>query len=323
MRKSVHAALGLGAALTLAVSGCGALNPTSGAAEGPGAPRGVVTMIVPFSAGGGSDLSGRAMASGLEASTGGTVTVQNVVGGSGAIGYAQLLGDAGKAGTLLASETALMTLPVVQDVPFDYTSFTPVMKAGDDYNLVIVGRDSPWQTCTDVIDAARTASLAAAVSGSTGPDNIAWTLIENEEDIELQRVTFESSAEVTTALLGGNVDVAAASPGEVLGQLQSGDVRALCALAPERYQYPELADVPTGGEQGIDVTFAQWRGFIGPPEMPEESRQYWMEAAREWSRTADYTDYIESNFMQPSALYGDEFTDYLSDYDADVREALS
>lgn len=313
----------LAAVTALALTACGDDAAGGGGGEAAaGAPEGPVTMVVPYSAGGGSDLAGRAIASGLEETTDATVTVENITGGSGAVGYGQLLASAGDAGTLLASETSLVTLPVVQDVPFTYDSFTPIMKAGEDYNLVIANGASEWETCTDLVEAAGAESLTAAVSGSTGPDNIAWTLIEQEEGIELQRVTFESTAEVTAALLGNQIDVAAASPGEVIGQLESGDVKALCALAPERYEYEELSDIPTGGEQGIDVTFAQWRGLIAPPELSEETRQFWVDASEQWTETDSYTEYIESNYLQPQTLFGDEFADYLTEYDADVRSAL-
>jgi len=326
MRSTRATALAsLAAATGLVLSGCGGSSGGGGGGGGEdaaGAPDGPVTMIVPFSAGGGSDLAGRALASGLEEVTDGTVSVENITGGSGAVGYGQLLAASGDANTLLASETSLVTLPIVQDVPFTYDSFTPIMKAGEDFNLVIVNGSSEWETCTDVVEAAGAEPLTAAVSGTTGPDAIAWTLIEQEEGIELDRVPFESTAEVTAALLGNQIDVAAASPGEVVGQLESGDIKALCALAPERYEYPELADIPTGGEQGIDVTFAQWRGLIAPPDISAETEQYWVDAATQWTESQSYTDYIESNYLQPQTLFGDEFATYLEQYDADARVAI-
>lgn len=281
-----------------------------------------VTMIVPFSAGGGSDISGRAIAAGLEEVTGTNITVENRVGGSGAVGYSGLLNAEGDGSVLLASETALITLPIVQDVNFTYESFTPIMKAGEDYNLVVVAADSPYQSITDLIEGARTGNLTAAVSGATGPDHIAWSLIEKEQNISLARVTFESSSEVLAAVMGGHVQVAASSPGELMGQLESGDIRALCALAPERYTYEALADIPTGAESGVNVTFAQWRGFIAPGGIDPAARDYWIEKAEEYAATDAYSEYIESNMLQPSTLYGDEFVAYLKQYAADVESVL-
>lgn len=306
----------------LALAACGD-DGGSDSAEGGFTPADRVTMIVPYSAGGGSDLAGRAIASGLEEVTDSTVTVENIVGGSGAVGYSELLGEEGNADYLLASETALMSLPLVQDVKFDYQSFTPIMKVGEDYNIVVVGADAPYETCMDVVDAAGQEELTAAVSGATGPDNVAWSLIEDQFDITLQRVTFESSAEVVAAILGGQIDVAATNPGEVLGQIESGDIKPLCVLAPEPYEYEPLADVPTGTEQGIDVTFAQWRGFIAPGGISEEAKQFWVDKAKEFEETEGYTTYIEENLLQPQVLYGDEFAEYLTEYNDDLASVLS
>ncbi|WP_129669033.1 tripartite tricarboxylate transporter substrate binding protein [Phytoactinopolyspora endophytica] len=319
-RRTTASLLALAATGLLVLSGCSG-NAQGGEGDG-GSPGRNITMIVPFSAGGGSDLAGRAIAQGLEDVTGSTVTVENIVGGSGAVGYSDLLAKEGDGTTLLASETALMTLPVVQDVQFSHESFTPIMKVGEDYNIVVVAADASYETCMDVVDAAAESSLTAAVSGATGPDHIAWSLIEDQHDISLERVTFESSAEVTAALLGGHIDVAATSPGEIVGQLESGDVKPLCALAPERYEYELLADVPTGAEQGIDVTFAQWRGFIAAGGVSEEHEQYWIDAAREYAETDAYETYIEDNMLQPQVLYGDEFRRYLDEYRQQVEAVL-
>lgn len=321
-RRTKLAVPAIAGILGLSLAACAEGSGGTTGENGEFSPGDNVSMIVPFSAGGGSDLAGRAMAQGLEEVTGATVTVENIVGGSGAVGYSDLLASEGDPTQLLASETALMTLPIVQDVEFTYESFTPIMKLGDDYNVVVVAANSPHETCMDVVDAAGSGGMTAAVSGATGPDHVAWSLIEQQHDIALERVTFESSAEVIAALLGGHIDVAATNPGEVIGQLESGDVKALCALAPERYEYEALADIPTGVEQGIDVTFAQWRGFIAAGGISEEAEQYWIDAAQQFAETDTYTEYIESNMLQPQVAYGDEFTAFLDQYNADLESVL-
>ncbi|MDO5661433.1 MAG: tripartite tricarboxylate transporter substrate binding protein [Brachybacterium sp.] len=279
-------------------------------------------MIVPFSAGGGSDLSGRAIAEGLEETSGATIRVENIVGGSGAVGYAELMNAEGDGNVLLASEIALMTLPIVQDVNFTYESFTPIMKVGDDYRIVVVRDDAPYETMSDLVEAAKESTLSAAVSGVTGPDNIAWSLLEEQESFQLDRVNFESSSEVLGAVLGGHVDVAGSSPGALGGQLESGDLRALCVLAPQRYEYEGFQDIPTAEEEGYDVAFSQWRGFIAPGGISDEARQYWIEKGQEFAETDVYTEYIEANLLQPEVLVGDEFMEYLHEYDAEVRTVL-
>ncbi|MDQ1082712.1 MULTISPECIES: tripartite tricarboxylate transporter substrate binding protein [Microbacterium] len=301
----------------LALVGCGATAGTGGD-SGPGS----AVMIVPFSAGGGSDVSGRAIASGLEEAAGVNITTENREGGSGAVGYSYFLGQQGNEGILLASETALLALPLTQDVQFDYTSFTPIMKLGDDYTLLVVRDDSPFESCEQVVDTAESERVIAAVSGATSLDEIVFTLVEQDQDVTFDRVPYESGSEVLAGLLGGTVDVASLNPSEVLGQIESGDLRALCAFADDRYEYEALSDIPTASEQGIDVAFAQYRGFIAPGGISEEARQFWIDAAEEFATSDAYTEYIESNLMQPDAAYGDDFVAYLEGNNADLEAVL-
>ncbi|WP_207454425.1 tripartite tricarboxylate transporter substrate binding protein [Herbiconiux sp. SYSU D00978] len=312
------AALGTAAILTLgACAGGGA------SASSSGEPSGDVRMIVPFSAGGGSDQSGRAIAAGLEEGTSLNISVENREGGSGAVGYSFFLGQEGNPNYLLASETALLALPLTQDVEFSYESFTPIMKLGDDYTLLVVPADSEWETCTDVVDAASSDRVVAAVSGATSLDEIVFTLVEDAEGVEFDRVPFESGSEVLAGLLGGQVDVASLNPSEVLGQLESGDLKALCAFSEERYEYEALADIPTAKEQGVDVSFAQFRGFIAPGGISDEAREYWIEAAQAFAETDAYDSYIEENVMQANAVYGDEFVEYLEGNSADLEKVFA
>ncbi|WP_026535111.1 tripartite tricarboxylate transporter substrate binding protein [Arthrobacter sp. H14] len=324
-RRTKFAVPALTAVAALALSACGGGSGSEGggnAATGEFTAPENVRMIVPFSAGGGSDLAGRAIASGLEEVTDSTVTVENITGGDGAIGYSELLASNGDPSQLLASETALMTLPIVQDVEFTYKDFTPIMKLGDDYNVMMVRAGSPHETCIDVIEEAKEGGMITGISGATGPEFVAWGLIEDQFDVAFEPVVFESGAEITAALLGNHIDVAMTNPGEALGQFESGDLKPLCVLAPERYTYEPLADVPTGVEQGVDVTFAQWRGFIAPGGLSEEAKQHWVDAAKAYAETDAYDEYIESNLLQPQVLYGDEFTAFLDEYNANLESVL-
>ena len=269
------------------------------------------TMVVPFAAGGGSDVSGRTVAEGLEAATGVNITAENREGGNGAVGYSYFLGQQGNANTLLAAETSLLTLPIAQDVEFEHTSFTPIMKLGDDYTLMVVRDDSPYTTCAEVVEAARSERVVAAVSGAVSLDEVVFSMVEQDQGVEFDRVPYESGGEVVAGLLGEQVDIASLNPSEVVGQIESGDMRALCAFSEERYEYEELADIPTAGEQGIDVAFAQFRGFIAPGGIPDDATEFWTGAAEDFAGSEEYQAYIEDNYMQPNAAYGDEFAAYL------------
>ncbi len=326
MKRTRSAVLATTSVLALSLAACGGGESAGGSSAGGGGftPRGDVTMIVPFGAGGGSDLAGRATATMIEAANGDVnVNVENREGGSGAVGYSNFLAQAGDGETLLATETALLALPISGDVEFDYTDFTPIMKLGDDYTLMIVSADSPYQTCPDVVEAAKAERITAGISGITGLDNIVFTLTEQQTGVEFDRVPFESGGELTAALLGGQIDIASLNPGEIIGQLQAGEVKALCAFSEERYSdYAELADIQTAEEQGIDVAFAQFRGVLAPGGIDEAARQFWIETMQAAVETDEYQKYIEENYLQANTAAGDEFVEYLEGNNQLLKQVL-
>jgi putative tricarboxylic transport membrane protein len=306
----------------LAVAGCG--GGGGGDATGGGwQPDGDVTMVVPFSPGGGSDRAGRALAAAVEAAAPDvSVSVENREGGSGAVGYSYFLGQNGNAETLLATETSLLALPASGDVEFTFEDFTPIMKIAEDFTLLVVPAAAPYQTCPDVVEAARGQRVVAGISGVTGVDNIVLSLTENATGAHLDRVAFESGGELIAALLGSQIDIATLNPGEVMGQLESGDLRAVCAFADERYAYGPLQDIPTATEQGIPVAFAQFRGVLAPGGITAEQTAFWVETLQRALETEEYRRYVEESYLQPITAPGPQFTEYLTRNRTLLEEAL-
>jgi putative tricarboxylic transport membrane protein len=320
VKRTIRTTVAATAALTL-LAACGGAG--GGDEGGEFTPRGDVTMLVPFAAGGGSDLAGRATASALEAANGDlNINVENRDGGSGAVGYAGFLGESGNGEYLLATETALLALPLSGTVDWTYEDFTPIMKVADDFTLMVARADAPYETCTDVVDAAKSERIVAGISGATGLDNVVFTLTEQQTGAEFDRVPFESGGELTAALLGEQIDIASLNPGEVIGQLESGDIKALCAYADERYDYEELKDIPTASEQGIDVSFAQFRGVLAPGGITDAARDYWVEQMEAAIETDEYDTYVKDNFLQPNTAAGEEFSAYLKENNAKLEEVI-
>lgn len=320
MKHTIRTTFAAAAALTL-FTACGG---ASGAGDdGEFSLDGDATMLIPFAAGGGSDLAGRATAAAMEAANKDlNINVENIDGGSGAVGYAKLQGQSGNAQHLLATETALLALPLSGVVDWTYEDFTPIMKIADDFTLMVTRADAPYETCADIVEAAKSERVVAGISGATGLDNVVFTLTEQQTDVEFDRVSFESGGELTAALLGEQIDIASLNPGEVIGQLESGDIKALCAYADERYEYEELKDIPTASEQGIDVSFAQFRGVLAPGDISDSAKDYWVEQMEAAVETDEYNTYIEDNFLQPNTAAGDDFSAYLEENNAALSEVM-
>jgi putative tricarboxylic transport membrane protein len=309
----------------LGLAGCGGQAGGGGGEEGSGGwePSRNVVMIVPFEPGGGSDVLGRAMAAGLEEVREGiNVSVENRAGGSGAIGYAYLLEHRGNPHFLLASETAGVALPITTETPWTWEDFTPVAQIAEDATLLIVPQDSKFRSLQEVIEAANESRVIVGVAGATGLDTIVMGLVEEETGVDFERVVFQSGSEIVTAMLGGEIDIASLNPSEVIGQIKAGDLRPLVVFAEERYEGGELADVPTAKEKGVDVSFTQYRGLFAAGGIDPEARKYWEEAIVDWTDTDSYDKYIKDNYLISVIRTGQEFEDYLKEYEQQVRTVL-
>ncbi len=309
-------------AYALGLVGCG---QTGGGGGGGGAwePTQDVVMIVPFEAGGGSDILGRAMASGMEqVREGVNITVENRPSTTGAVGYSYLLEQQGDPHYMLASETTAVALPITTETPWTWKDFTPIGQIAEDATLLIVPQDSEYGSLQDVIDAAEQSRLTVGVVGTTGLDTIVFGLLEERAGVEFERVVFESGGELVTALLGGDIVMASLNPSEVIGQLEAGDLKALVAFAEKPYEGGELADVPTAKEEGFDVSFTQYRGLFGPGGIQPEERQYWADALVAWTETDNFDKYIQDNYLISLIRTGQEFESYLQEYEQTIRKVL-
>ncbi|RLP71164.1 tripartite tricarboxylate transporter substrate binding protein [Mycetocola reblochoni] len=307
----------------LALSSCSVLDAQATVPE-DWTPRGAVKITVAFAPGGGSDRSARALAQALnEEDLGFNANVENKDGGSGAVGWSSFLGEEGNGNSLLVAEGAINILPILYDVEFEYTDFTPIALFAEDSRVVVAPADSPFEDCNDLIDAARTDRVLAGVSGLTGADAIVRTALEQAGGVEFDAVPFSSSGEVVTALLSGNVDYAPVAASVAAPQIEAGEFTALCSMTAERYDDPVLADVETAREQGIDATVSLWRGFFAAGGIDEVQRQYWIDAAKRAIDSGSFDQYIEQDMLVPTELYGDDFADYLAEYQKEMEAIFS
>lgn len=308
----------------LVVAGCAGQGEKekAGGEEGFKPSRNVV-MIVPFEPGGGSDVLGRAMAAGLEkARPDANISVENRAGGGGAVGNSYLLEQKGDPHFVLASETSGVSIPLTAKVPWRYTDFTPIGQIAEDATLMVVPEDSEFKTLPDVIEAAKSERLKVAITGPTSLDAIVVGLTEQDQDVKFERVVFESGGEIVNALLGGDIDLAMLNPSEVIGQLEANKARATNVFAEQRYKGGDLADVPTAKEEGIDVSFVQYRGMFAAGGIKPDERAYWTDALTEWTKSPEYKEYIDKNYLIPKLTAGKAFEDYLKEYETTLKPVL-
>lgn len=230
-------------------------------------PDGTVEMVIPFSAGGGTDIVARAFEPGFAEALGTNVVIRNVDGASGTIGAAEAANaeaDGHTIGYLPIGPTTIQ--PHLRSVPYDIDSWEFVCLTTNNPVLLLVSEDSEFETIEDLMAAAED-GRADLVYGSSGPGTIphvAMVATTGALDLEARHLPYEGTGPAMSAMAGGEIQLFADTP----AVLEQHSVRALAAFAPERLD--ALPDVPTMAEIGHDLNFSVWQGIFAPAGTPED-----------------------------------------------------
>ena len=249
---------------TLAAAACSAFAAEPDAIEGP------IRIVLPFGPGSGTDVYARMVAQHLGTALGVTTVIDNRPGANGIIA-AQAVAHAKPDGNtlLFTTNTTHAANPhLVRDLPYDpVKDFAPISKMGNLTFFVLVPATSPFHTMKDLVEAARKAPNTVTYGAANSFGMVSGSKLGKTAGVEFLRVPYKSSPQITTGLLGGElqfafVDLAAAAP-----LVQAGKVRALAVLADKRF--PSLRDVPTMAEAGYPgFNVVAWFGMFAPAGTP-------------------------------------------------------
>lgn len=288
---------------------------------------GDVEYIVPFSAGGGSDLYSRTAANimgelGLLGDR--AVTIVNKPGGSGAVGDAYTATKSGDGTTITAYVSAQITTPIISGSGITYKDLTPICNLAMDEYTVGVLSTAEYQTVEEFIAYAQAnpGKITIGGSGSGTEDNLVTGLMQLYCDIDVEYVPYDSSSEVMSAMLGGHVSAGIFNPNEAISQYVAGEVTLLAAFGPERVSV--LPNVPTFTELGYeDVQFQQFRGVFGPPNMEQEAIDYWINVFSQVVEHEDWTEgYLAKNGLTGQFISGDEYKAFCDEEAAKYQSVL-
>lgn len=243
-----------------------------------------IHIVVPFPAGGATDLAARLIAEKMGADWGQPVIVDNVAGATGAIGTTQvaraepdgytLLMGTGTTNTLLPHVTNGLKFDPLED--FDGISLITVFP-----NILVVRPDLPAQNIQELVQLLKDnpGKHTFSSSGYGSSIHLAGELFKQETGAEMTHVPFTGSAPALTALLGGHVDMMFDNLPTVLPHVQEGKLRALGVTSLERV--PSAPDIPTIAESipGFEIT--AWAGLVAPAGTPEPIKEKLSEKVRE------------------------------------------
>lgn len=304
-RNLVRIVAALAAVPLLAACGGGA-----GGGDPAAYPSEEIRLLVPYGAGGPTDLTARAYGEFLERDLGQPVVVENLPGGSGAVAGQELISAEPDGYTLsLVTAGTMVLTPLANDVGYTAEDITPVGVMSEVPSLLAVGRGSPYPDVRAFMDAARArpGALTVAVPGASTPQGIELQRLRDEHGVEVTAVPFDGNAEMTTALLGGNVDAVLINASQdVVENLESGAFRPLAVSTAERLDW--LPDTPTLVEAGFDglTLSGSTFGLAGPAGLPEPVRARLEDALRRAHEDPGVVGKVGDRYIGPKFRGGEE-----------------
>lgn len=285
-------------------------------------PEKPVTVICPWTAGGGTDVLLRALSKSAEKFLGQSITVLNQTGGAGAIGHNAIRAARPDGYTVGMITFELNSLPPQGLVPFTWKDFDPLMRINSDPAALTVRSDAPYSTVRGFMDYAK-AHPGEITIGNSAPGSvwhIAAGLAAEKTGVQVKHVPFDGAQPAVTALVGGHIKAVAVSVAEVRGQAQAGNLKILGVMSAERDKI--FPDVPTFKEQGVDVQFYTWRGLGLPKGVPPAVRAKIADAYKKAFDSQEFKEFAAKASLNLAYQDSAEFSKFLDQNYKDVEAVM-
>jgi putative tricarboxylic transport membrane protein len=279
--------------------------------------------IAPANPGGGWDFTCRQVGKSLQdlGLIDQTMQVVNLAGGGGGVAFAEVVNKRGEDNELIVAASAATATRLAQGAypgnTMDQVRWLAAI--GADYGVIAVAADSPVNTLPELLDQIKADPASVSVAGGSavgGWDHLKVLIAANAYGIDdvrsVKYIAFDGGGEAVTQLLAGSVQAFTGDISEAKGFVDSGDIKVIAVLAPERLP-GEFADFPTAKEQGIDAIGANWRGFYAPGGMTDEAYGDWVGKIGDLYASDEWKQVMAANGLAPLDLQGAAFQDFVAE----------
>jgi putative tricarboxylic transport membrane protein len=314
------------AVVGLVATACG----DSGGGGGGGGGGGQITgleILVGTAPGGGFDQTARTAAKAMEdARLARNVQIQNLPGAGNTIALQRLVNEKGNGKVMQQMGLGLVGGVYTNKSEATLDQTTAVARLTEEPEIVVVNKDSPYQSFDQLLSAWKDDPGKVSVGGGSapgGPDHLAPMLIAKEAGIDPKQVNFVSydgGGELLAAVLGGQVAFGVTGVGETKDQIEAGEIRALAVTSAEPV---EGLDAKTLKEQGVDLEFTNWRGWVAPPELQEGDKTALIDLATKMHESQEWKDALAQNGWTDAFMVGDEYAAFIKAENQRVGDVLS
>ncbi len=229
-------------------------------------PERPIKLIVPWAAGGDTDVIYRTFAPLMQQHLHGTIVVANVGGASGTKGAKEAKDAPADGYTLFAIHDSIHSTYYTGVADVNYSDFEPLCLVSSTPSVVTASPKTPWSDMKAMLADAKARPGQITVGATLGSTSHFFpALVEKAAGVKFKYVSYEGTAPRMNALLGGHIDVAESNLTQK-GKADAGQLKFL-AIANEK-RHPEIPNVPTLKELGVDVEYAVNRGLVAPKGTP-------------------------------------------------------
>ena len=231
-----------------------------------------IKIIVPFPAGGGTDLFARTIGQKLTDTNKWTVVVDNKPGAGGNLGVDAVAKSPADGYTLVLGQTSNLAInpTLYSRLPYDpVKDLTPVALIASAPLLVVVAADSPYKSLADIVAAskAKPGSITFGSPGNGTASHLAGEMLQKAGGIKFQHIPYKGAAQALTDVMSGQVNIYVGSVPTLIGHVKNGKLRAIAVTSPKRTK--EMQQTPTVAESGFKGFEAvTWFGILAPAGTP-------------------------------------------------------
>src|ERR1700712_4804583 len=284
-------------------------------------------MMVPNSPGGGYDLTARTAVKVMEDDDiTGRVEVFNVIGAGGTVAMARLMNERGNDDPIMTMGVGGAGATDTSGPHIKASDATAIAKLIQDPGAIFVPADSPFRTVADFVAAWKADPSKVTIGGGSspgGPDHLFPMELAKAVGVDPKSapvIASDGGGALLTALLGKKITVGTSSPGELIDQIEAGQLRVLAVSSEKRV---EGVDAATLKESGIDLTFANWRGVLAPPGISDKAKQAMVKVLEDLHATQQWKDALVKNGWTDAFVTGAQFEQFLKDQDNRVSSTLT
>ena len=254
------------------------------------------------------------------------IQVTNMAGAGGGLAYGHVVNERNDDADLIIAASSATSTRLAQNA---YAGMTAdqvrfVGAIGADPGVIVVGKDSPFTSLKDMVDAiiADPGSVAFAGGSAVGGfDHLKPLMILQRAgftDItKVKYIGVDGGADAITQTVGGFTQAMTGDMSEIVGFLKAGEVRVLAVLTDDRV--PGFDDIPTAKEQGYDVVAVNWRGMYIPRGVSDETFNMWAGKLQQVADSPDWAEAMAANGLAPFTKVGGDFQSYVDGLVAEIR----